>query len=79
MDRPARRKQVVSNGASDGSTTGGSPSVSDRTGQKPRASYQRRRIGPTVSWYGRLLIVGALLVAMGWELFRLMLVVLSLD
>ncbi|WP_128089426.1 hypothetical protein [Bradyrhizobium viridifuturi] len=42
---------------------------------------RRRRIrsGPTVSWYGRLLIVGTLLVAAGWEIFRLLLTVITLD
>lgn len=37
------------------------------------------RSGPTVSWYSRLLIVGALLVAAGWEIFRLLLTIITLD
>lgn len=37
------------------------------------------RIRSTVSWYGKLLIVGALLLALGWELLRLLIVLLTLD
>lgn len=37
------------------------------------------RSGPSVSWYGRLLIVGALLVGAGWEIFRLLLTIITLD
>ncbi len=33
----------------------------------------------TVSWYGRLLIVSMLLVAAGWELFRLIIAIVTLD
>lgn len=43
------------------------------------ARRRHRRGGPTVSWYGRLLIVGALLTAAGWEIFRLLLTIITLD
>lgn len=43
------------------------------------APQRRRQVGPTVSWYGRLLIVGTLLLAAGWEIFRLLLTIVSLD
>jgi hypothetical protein len=33
----------------------------------------------TVSWYGRLLIVATLLLAAGWELFRWILAIITLD
>ncbi|MGY4567156.1 hypothetical protein [Bradyrhizobium sp. USDA 3256] len=61
-----------------------------RRGTAPRAAIptfehwvrrrrRPRRSGPTVSWYGRLLIAGALLVAAGWEVFRLLLTLITLD
>lgn len=40
---------------------------------------QRRRKVGTVSWYGTLLIVGTLLIAAGWEMFRWILVIITLD
>ena len=33
----------------------------------------------TVSWYGRLLIISMLLVAAGWELFRLIIAIITFD
>ena len=33
----------------------------------------------TVSWYGTLLIIGTLLVAAGWEIFRWILAIITLD
>jgi len=33
----------------------------------------------TVSWYGRLLIIGLLLAAAGWELFQWVLVIITQD
>ncbi len=33
----------------------------------------------TVPWYGRLLIVSMLLAAAGWELFRLIVAIVTLD
>jgi hypothetical protein len=33
----------------------------------------------TVSWYGSLLIISTLLVATGWELFRLILAIIAMD
>jgi hypothetical protein len=40
---------------------------------------RKRRSDPTVSWYGRVLIVGTLLVAAGWEIFQLLLTIITLD
>jgi hypothetical protein len=40
---------------------------------------QSRRKTTTVSWYGTLLIVGTLLVAAGWEIFRWILAIITLD
>lgn len=40
---------------------------------------QGRRKIATVSWYGTLLIVGTLLVAAGWEIFRWILAIITLD
>jgi hypothetical protein len=37
------------------------------------------RRGATVSWYGKLLIVGMLLVAAGWQIFRWILTIITLD
>ncbi|TGN89012.1 hypothetical protein EOW77_0009245 [Bradyrhizobium yuanmingense] len=37
------------------------------------------RISPTVSWYGKILVIGALLVTFGWELVRLVITLLTLD
>jgi hypothetical protein len=38
-----------------------------------------RRKAAAVSWYGRLLIFSVLLVAAGWEIFRLILAIITLD
>lgn len=40
---------------------------------------QRGQRAATVSWYGSLLIVGTLFVAANWELFRLILAIVTLD
>jgi hypothetical protein len=40
---------------------------------------QGRRKTTTVSWYGTLLIIGTLLVAAGWEIFRWILAIITLD
>lgn len=44
-----------------------------------KASRGWVRISPKVSWYGKILIVGALLVAFGWELFHLIITLVTLD
>jgi hypothetical protein len=43
------------------------------------SKLQGRRKAPAVSWYGRLLIVAMLLLAAGWELFRWILAIITLD
>lgn len=43
------------------------------------ASRKWVRISPKVSWYGKILIVGALLVTFGWELFHLIITLVTLD
>ncbi len=37
------------------------------------------RIRPKVSWYGKIIIVGALLVTFGWELFHFIITLMTLD
>jgi hypothetical protein len=46
-----------------------------------RDDFQTARRSETtaVSWYGRLLIFSMLLVAAGWEIFRLILTAITLD
>jgi hypothetical protein len=41
--------------------------------------HEGRRKTATASWYGRLLIVSTLLVAAGWELFRWIIAIITLD
>ena len=50
-------------------------------GAKETHAPQRRgrRKAAAVSWYGRLLIVSMLLVAAGWELFRWIVMIITLD
>ena len=62
------------------------PATSSRetVSSKPRTSAATRitrgdRKGPTVSWYGRLVIIATLLLAAGWEIFRLLMTVVTLD
>ena len=50
-----------------------------RPGAMEPASQRRTRIRPTVSWYGKILIIGALLMTFGWELFRFVITLLTLD
>ncbi|OCX29130.1 MULTISPECIES: hypothetical protein [unclassified Bradyrhizobium] len=57
---------------------GGTSARPTRVVEHP-APRRRHRDGPTVSWYGRLLIVGTLLLAAGWEIFRLLLTIITLD
>jgi hypothetical protein len=49
------------------------------TEEMTNVKQQRREKAATVSWYGRLLIVGTLLVAAGWEIFRWILAIITLD
>jgi len=49
-----------------------------RTEDEPSRRRDHRK-GAPVSWYGKLLIVGLLLVAVGWEIFRLILTIITLD
>ncbi len=41
---------------------------------RPETLEQRLRkrtgTGPAVSWYGKILIIGAILITFGWELFH---------
>ncbi|WP_375306245.1 hypothetical protein WI560_31250 [Bradyrhizobium sp. A11] len=37
------------------------------------------RISPKVSWYGKILIAGALLITFGWQLFHLFITLMTLD
>ena len=80
MDQLRLRAHPGSTDAGAASVNSGTAPLNDRTTTPGTSSpQQRRRSGPTVSWYSRLLIVGALLVVAGWEIFRLLLAVLTLD
>ncbi|MDA9440181.1 hypothetical protein XH98_13800 [Bradyrhizobium sp. CCBAU 51745] len=50
-----------------------------RPGAMETAAPKRTRIRPTVSWYGKILIIGALLMTFGWELFHFVITLLTLD
>jgi hypothetical protein len=52
-----------------------SPQTTKETTSKRRDD----RKPAAVSWYGRLLIFSMLLVAAGWEIFRLILTAVTLD
>jgi hypothetical protein len=54
-------------------------SSSQLTKEETTSKRQGRRKATTVSWYGTLLIVGTLLVGAGWELFRWILAIVTLD
>ena len=47
--------------------------------QEANSGRRDNRKMATVSWYGRLLIIGMLLVAAGWELFRLIIAIITFD
>ncbi|KQW21996.1 hypothetical protein ASC80_00900 [Afipia sp. Root123D2] len=48
--------------------------------KKPENSKrQGRRKTANVSWYGKLLIIGTLMVAAGWEIFQLILTIITPD
>jgi hypothetical protein len=50
-----------------------------QTAKEVNSKRQGRRKAATVSWYGSLLIVATLLVAAGWETFRWILAIITLD
>lgn len=56
----------------------GTPS-SQPTNETASSKRQGRRKVATVSRYGTLLITGTLLVAAGWEVFRWILAIITLD
>ena len=56
----------------------GTPSPQS-TKEATNSKRQGRRKIATVSWYGTLLIVATLLVAAGWEIFRWILAIITLD
>jgi hypothetical protein len=49
------------------------------TQEATTSKQQGRRKTTTVSWYGTLLIAGTLLAAAGWEIFRWILAIITLD
>jgi len=53
--------------------------LSPRPREATTSKRQGRRKTTTVSWYGTLLIVGTLLVGAGWEIFRWVLAIITLD
>jgi hypothetical protein len=50
-----------------------------RSEAKKRPFRKPARLNPTVSWYGKIIIIGALLVTFGWELFHLVIALMTLD
>jgi hypothetical protein len=52
---------------------------SPQTTKEEISDRAHRRTEAPVSWYGRLLIVSMLLVAAGWEIFRWILAIITLD
>jgi hypothetical protein len=52
---------------------------SPQTAREANSKRSDHRNYAGVSWYGRLLVFGMLLVAGGWELIRLILAVMTLD
>lgn len=52
-----------------------SPQPTKEAGNK----RQGRRRTATVSWYGTLFIIGTLMVAAGWEIFRWIITIITLD
>ena len=78
MDRSRQRNKQRLDDASDSDAHAVATSAPTPTLDQ---SMRRRHLrnGPTVSWYGRLLIVGALLVAAGWQIFQLLLTIITLD
>jgi len=78
MDRSRQRNEQRPNDASDSDARAVTTSAPTPTLDQPKRRRHLRN-GPTVSWYGRLMIVGTLLVAAGWEIFRLLLTIITLD
>src|ERR1700722_11189575 len=50
-----------------------------QTTKEATSKRRDRRTATAVSWYSRLLIVGMLSVAAGWEIFRWILAIITLD
>ena len=78
MDRSLQRNEQRLDDASDSDARAVATSAPTPTLDQPMRRRHLRN-GPTVSWYGRLMIVGTLLVAAGWEIFRLLLTIITLD
>ncbi|QOZ28507.1 hypothetical protein XH93_36645 [Bradyrhizobium sp. CCBAU 51753] len=78
MDRSRQTNEQRLNDARDSHARAVATSAPTPTIDQPVRRRHLRR-GPTISWYGRLLIVGALLVAAGWEIFRLLLTIITMD
>jgi hypothetical protein len=53
------------------------------TGPRPEAAKQTSRrpvsIGPKVSRYGKIFVIGAMLLALGWQVFHLIIALVTLD
>ena len=78
MDRSRQRNKQRLDDASDSDVRAVATAAPAPTLDQPMRRRHLRN-GPTVSWYGRLMIVGTLLVAAGWEIFRLLLTIITLD
>ena len=83
MEHPKVARQKIPTATSLSSPSRG---PTETTGMQSRQKTQEANSGrpdnrkmATVSWYGRLLIISMLLVAAGWELFRLIIAIITLD
>jgi len=74
MDADSRDRVVIS---SPSDRAAGRSADQTRVAKASRRKWVRN--SPTVSWYGKILIIGALLVTFGWELFHLIITLMTLD
>jgi hypothetical protein len=83
MEHPEVTRQKIATATSLPSSSQG---LTETTGMQSRQKTQEANSGQranrkrvTVSRYGRLLTISMLLVATGWELFRLIIAIITLD
>ena len=55
------------------------PPLTQSSARKVTSSPKIPSRQATISWYGRFLIFGTILIAVGWELFRVVLAIITLD
>ena len=82
MDYPKVARQKCPAATPLSSPSGPTETTGMQSRQKTQEANSGRRDNrkmATVSWYGRLLIISMLLVAAGWELFRLIIAIITFD